>query len=138
MPYVLAALAGALRYGRPVEQSGMFKISTVDTESQRRLLVEGTLVGPWISGLRIAWSNARRDLNGRKVVIDVGSLTVISREGKDAIFDLMKQGAKFSSGGICTKYMVKRLAREYQGKLGEDTHRADYEMRVDTDIALRR
>jgi hypothetical protein len=114
----------------------MFKISTVETESQRRLVVEGALIGPWISELRTAWTNAKRDLEGRKIVIDVKSLTVISREGEDAIFDLMKQGAKFSSGGICTRYMVKRLARECQGKQRRAAHGTDTD--IDTEQILRR
>jgi len=112
----------------------MFKISTVDTRSQRRLVVEGALVGPWISELRTAWRDASQDLNGRKLRIDLRSLTVISHEGEDAIFDLMKQGAKFSCGGICTKYMVKRLARECRGQLPQAVKPTD----IQTEPALRR
>jgi hypothetical protein len=89
----------------------MFKISIVDTPSQRKLRVEGKLTGPWVAELRTACKNASRDLNGRKLVINLNSLTVFSREGEDAIFDLMKQGAKFSCGGVLTKHVVKRLAR---------------------------
>ena len=89
----------------------MFKISIVDTRSQRKLVVEGKLREPWIEELRATWRNASRDLDGRKLVIYLNSLTVISREGEDAIFDLMKQGARFSSGGICTRYVLSRLAQ---------------------------
>jgi hypothetical protein len=90
----------------------MFKISIVETRSQRKLVVEGRLSGPWVEELRAGWRNASRDLDGRKLVIYLNSLTVISREGEDAIVDLMKQGARFSSGGICTKYMLNRLAQK--------------------------
>jgi anti-anti-sigma regulatory factor len=89
----------------------MFKISIVDTPAQRRLVVEGKLSEPWIDELRTTWSNTSRDLDGRKLVIDLSSLTVMSREGEDAIFDLMKQGAKFSCGGVLTRYVLRRLAR---------------------------
>ncbi len=89
----------------------MFKISIVDTRSQRKLVVEGKLCEPWVAELRPTWRNASRDLDGRKVVIDLSSLTVISREGEDAIFDLMKQGAKFSCAGILTRHVLKGLAQ---------------------------
>lgn len=89
----------------------MFKISIVDTPAQRKLVVEGRLSEPWIDELRTSWSNASRNLNGRKIVIDVSSLTVISREGEDAIFDLMRQGAKFSCAGILNRHVLKGLAR---------------------------
>ncbi len=89
----------------------MFKISIVDTPAQRRLVVEGKLSEPWVDELRTTWKNASRDLGGRKLVIDLNSLTVISREGEDTIFHLMQQGAKFSCAGILTRHVLKRLAR---------------------------
>jgi anti-anti-sigma regulatory factor len=94
----------------------MFKISTVDTRSKRTLVVEGTLVGPWVSELRTTCGNARQALCGRKLVIDLSNLTVISREGENAIFDLMKDGAEFSRAGILTRHMLKQLARKCPGK----------------------
>src|SRR5580704_17979002 len=92
----------------------MFKISIVDTRNQRRLVVEGRLSEPWVAELPTDWRNASRDLDGRKVVIDLSSLTVLSREGEDAIFDLMKQGAQFSCAGILTRHVLKGLARRCQ------------------------
>ena len=89
----------------------MFRISIVDTSAQRRLVVEGNLSGPWVAELRTTCRNAKRDLEGRRLVIDLSSLTVISREGEDAIVDLMKEGAKFSCTGVLTRHVLKRLAR---------------------------
>jgi len=105
----------------------MFKISIIDSRSLRKLVVEGRLSEPWVDELRTTWRNASRDLGGRKLVIDLNSLTVISREGEDAIFDLMKQGAKFSCGSICTRHVLKRLARECQAKLRRAVNRTDIE-----------
>lgn len=90
----------------------MFKISIVDSPAQRKLVVEGRLIEPWISELRTAWGDTSRDLNGRKVVIDLTSVTVISREGENAILDLMKRGAKFTCAGILTRHVLKGLARK--------------------------
>jgi anti-anti-sigma regulatory factor len=89
----------------------MFRISMVDTPAQRRLVVEGKLSDPWVTELRTTCKSAMRDLEGRKLVIDLSSLTVISREGEDAIVDLMKEGAKFSCAGVLTRHVLKRLAR---------------------------
>jgi anti-anti-sigma regulatory factor len=112
----------------------MFKISTVETRSQRKLVVEGKLTELWVPELVAAWRNAERQLDGRKLVIDLNSLTVISAEGEDAIFDLMKQGAKFSCGSICTGHMLKRLARECRSKL----RRAMSQRRIETESSPRR
>ena len=56
----------------------MFRISIADTPTRRTLLVEGTLIGPWIAELGTTWGNASRDLGGRKLIIDLANVTVIS------------------------------------------------------------
>ncbi len=98
----------------------MFKISTIDTRYKRRLVVEGKLMAPWVNELRTSWKNASLNLEGRKLVIDLSSLTVISREGEAAIFSLMKDGAKFSCYGVFTRYVLKCLARNCNGKPRDD------------------
>jgi hypothetical protein len=103
-------LASALRY----HKRNMFRISTVETRSQRTLVVEGTFVGPWIPELRRTWRDAGRELAGRKLVIDLCNLTVISHEGEEAIFGLMKEGAEFSCGGVLMKHVLKQLAWKKQ------------------------
>jgi len=103
-----------IRFGH---KCNMLRISTVDTPSQRTLVVEGTLTGPWVAELRTTWRNANRELGGRKLAVDLSNLTVISREGEGAIFDLMKEGAKFSCGGVLTRHVLKELARRKQQEL---------------------
>lgn len=88
----------------------MLKISTVDTRSERRLVVEGKLVSPFTDELRKAWLQANQELNGRRIVIDVSHAVVISHEAEDVLFELMQQGARFSCVGVLTKYVLKRLA----------------------------
>ena len=92
----------------------MFRISITDTPSWRTLIVEGTLVGPWVAELGRTWRSASQELDRRKLVIDLKNLTAISREGEDAIFDLMKEGAKFSCGGVLIRHVLKELARKKQ------------------------
>jgi len=95
----------------------MFKISTIDTPSQRTLVVEGTLIGSWVAELRTTWRTASQELSGRKLVIDLSNVTVISIEGEAAILDLLKEGAKFSRGGILTRHVLKQLTRKKQQEL---------------------
>ncbi len=95
----------------------MFRISNIDTDSERRLVVEGTLVHPWVDELRRTWSTAGYSLEGRKLVIDLTNVIMISREGENAIFELMKEGAKFSCGGVLTKHLLKELAHRCHTKL---------------------
>ncbi len=89
----------------------MFKISIVETDGQRRLVLAGKLISPWTTELESAWRNAAEQLRGRKLVIDLSDVTVISPDGENTLFKLMKNGAQFSSGGVLTRHVLKQLAR---------------------------
>ena len=90
----------------------MLKISILDTPSQRRLLIEGKLIGPWTTELASVWRQATADLNGRALIIDLKGLTAITEDGENVLLKLMKEGASFRSPGVFTKHVLKRLARK--------------------------
>jgi hypothetical protein len=95
----------------------MFKISTIETPEERRLVVEGTLIKPWVAELRRTWSEAGDSLDGRKMVIDLTNATIIDPEGEAAILELMQEGAKFCCSGVLTKHVLKQLAQKCQTSL---------------------
>jgi hypothetical protein len=96
----------------------MFRISIADTPSRRTLIVEGTLVGPWLAELGRTWRNASQELDMRKLIIDLTNVTVISPEGEDALFDLIKKGVNFCSDNVLTKHVLKQLVRKKQQESG--------------------
>src|SRR6266481_6207723 len=108
-PFTISASFGM---GRALVSGGndMFRISTIDTQRERRLVVEGTLVQPWVAELRRTWGDAGASLDGRKLVIDLSNATMIDAEGKAAISDLIKEGAKFCCSDVLTKHVLKQLA----------------------------
>jgi hypothetical protein len=89
----------------------MFKISVVETHSQRRFVLEGKLAPPWTSDVESVLKNAGQGLEGRKLVIDLCNVTLISQEGKDVLSKLMSDGAKFSCADVLTKHVLKQLAQ---------------------------
>jgi hypothetical protein len=89
----------------------MFKISIVETHGQRRLVVEGKLVRPWTAEVESAWRSAGEQLRGRKLIIDLTNVTLISSDGENTLFKLMRDGAKFYCGGVFTKHVLKQLDR---------------------------
>jgi hypothetical protein len=88
----------------------MLRISVVDRPNQRRLVVEGQLIGPWVAELRTTCDKARADLQG-ELVVDVSQLSAISQEGENVLFELMKAGVKFRCRGVYTKQVLRQLAR---------------------------
>jgi len=89
----------------------MLKISVVETHGQRKLVLEGKLAGPWITEAERAWREVGNQLQGRKLVVDLSNVTIISADGEDMLLRLMGEGAKFSCGGVLTKHVLKRLAQ---------------------------
>src|SRR6266481_6108566 len=95
----------------------MLKISLIDRNRHRRLIVEGQLIAPWSAELKSACEKARADLRGRELVIEMKHITMISQEGEDVILGLIKSGIRFRCSGVFTKHVVKELTRRARRNL---------------------
>jgi hypothetical protein len=89
----------------------MLKISIIEDDTQRRLIVEGNLVGPWAAELKSACEKARADLYARELVLDMKHLMAISQEGENVLLELLNDGIKFRCHGVFTKLVLKQLNR---------------------------
>jgi hypothetical protein len=88
----------------------MLKITVDDNEHQRTLVLEGTLVEPWVVELERAWAEAQRLNGGRTVVVALKDVTAISRDGEDLLFQMMSGGAKFlCCRGVLIKHVLQQL-----------------------------
>jgi hypothetical protein len=96
---------------RWAKRSGMLKISVVDSRTERRLVLEGKLIAPWVAELRTAWKAAKEEIAGRQLVVDLKNICVISQEGENALLELMSEGAKFRCSGVVTKHVIRELRR---------------------------
>ena len=94
----------------------MFRISIVETHAQRRLVLEGKLVSPWTAEVENAWRTAVDQADGRKLIVDLTNVTVISHDGETLLFRLMKEGAKFAGKGVLTRHILRQLARRCRCK----------------------
>lgn len=74
------------------------------------MILEGKLIQPWVAELKRICRIASENLEGRKLVIDLSNATTISQEGENALFELMREGAGFSCGGVLTRHLLKQLA----------------------------
>ncbi|MGB0124100.1 MAG: hypothetical protein WA419_21500 [Silvibacterium sp.] len=88
----------------------MLKISLVDGQRERRLIVEGTLVTSWASELAIACEKAREDLEGRELVVDLRGLTRIGPEGERVLLQLMKNKTRLQCG-VFVRELLRQLVR---------------------------
>jgi hypothetical protein len=97
----------------------MLKISLIDNARHRRVIVEGKLIAPWTAELRNACQEARADLRGRELVIEMKHITSISQEGENVILDAINSGIKVRCSGLFTKHVVKELTRRSKQESGD-------------------
>jgi len=89
------------------------KISLVDGQRQRRLIVEGTLVAPWASELTISCEQAKEGLEGRELVVDLRGLTRIGPEGERVLLQLMRNKTRLRCG-VFVRELLRQLVRTTQ------------------------
>jgi Trm5-related predicted tRNA methylase len=90
----------------------MLRITSIETERQRKLVLEGKLIEPWVTEFKKAWHEAKVSLNGHKLVIDLCNVTVISPQAEVVLLEIKREGARFVCGGILNKHVVRRIERE--------------------------
>jgi hypothetical protein len=89
----------------------MLRISVIDSRTERQLVLEEKLIGPWVAELKKAWKAARGQIADRTLVVDVKSVCVISEEGENALLELMSEGAMFRCSGVVTQHLIQQLRR---------------------------
>jgi hypothetical protein len=62
---------------QPIGGINMLKITITETTAKRRWIVQGRLVGPWVSELRTTWKKAHRSQDQRAFIVDLNDVTFI-------------------------------------------------------------
>jgi hypothetical protein len=92
-------------------QGSVLRISICEGRNQRRLILEGKLIAPWATELRIACEKAKADLGNRELIVEMNNLSAISQEGENVLLELLSEGIKFRCHGVFTKLILRQLVR---------------------------
>ena len=87
----------------------MLKITMTETPTERRWIVQGYLVGPWVSELRTTWKRAHTSQDKRACIIDLHDVTSIDKSGERLLRAMSKKGAQLIAGGMYVKHVVEQL-----------------------------
>ncbi len=87
----------------------MLKITIMESATERRWIVQGSLVGPWVSELRTTWKRAHRSHDKRACIIDLNDVTFIDKSGERLLRAISKKGAQLIAGGMYVKHVVEQL-----------------------------
>ena len=94
----------------------MIRITEIGKGSEFYLLVEGTLSDGWVEALETSWVEAKSQLNGRPVCIDLSGVTYIDDKGRKLLARIIRNGAELRMAGIMTRTVVEEIAKEVEEK----------------------
>ena len=92
------------------KETDVLKITRTETPAEDTWILQGRLVGLWVSELRRNWMKTRRADDNRKCVIDLNEVTFIDKKGETLLRTMSKQGAQFIATGIYIKHVVQQMS----------------------------
>jgi hypothetical protein len=90
----------------------MLKITTVKTNRQCRIVVEGELVSSGVGELKRERDEARISAGCLTLIVDLRNVITIGQEGKEVLFEMMSEGVRFICGGVHNRHVLQQLARK--------------------------
>ena len=85
----------------------MLKITRTETPVEERWILQGRLVGLWVSELRRCWKKTHRADNNLKCIVDLNEVTFIDEKGERLLRTMSKQGAQFIATGLYIKHVLQ-------------------------------
>jgi anti-anti-sigma regulatory factor len=85
----------------------VLKITRTETSAEEKWILQGRLVGLWVSELRRYWKETHRTDNNRKCIVDLNDVTFIDTKGERLLRTMSKQGVQFIASGIYIKHLLQ-------------------------------
>jgi hypothetical protein len=87
----------------------VLKITMTETPTERRWIVQGCLVGPWVSELRTTWKRGHQSQDKRACIIDLNDVTSIDKSGERLLRAMSKKGVQLIATGMYVKHVLEEL-----------------------------
>ena len=87
----------------------MLKITITETPTERKWVLAGRLMGPWVDELRTAWKKMTPTRRQRACIVDLNEVTFIDKSGERLLRILCRKGVQFIADGLYTKHLVENL-----------------------------
>ena len=87
----------------------MMKIQMKEYDGQLILLVEGRLAGAFVPELENCWQAARTNRPGRKIAVDLKSVTCIDRAGRYLLQTMHRNGVGFLRAGLAVQDILEQV-----------------------------
>lgn len=85
----------------------MLKITRTETPAEEKWILQGRLVGLWVSELRRTWKETHRTGVDLKCVVDLNEVTFIDKKGERLLQTMSKEGAQFIATGLYIRHLLQ-------------------------------
>ena len=103
------------RCGQPTEslrqtkEVDVLKITRTETSAEEKWILQGRLVGLWVTELRKCWKKTHRADNNLKCIVDLNDVTCVDKKGERLLRAMSKEGVQFIAGGIYMKHLLQEM-----------------------------
>jgi len=94
----------------------MMKIQMQEGEGQLVLQVEGRLAGAFVPELENCWQMARAEQPGRKIAVDLKSVTCVDRAGRYLLQLMHSNGVGFLRAGLAVQDILEQVMEQPECK----------------------
>jgi hypothetical protein len=95
----------------------MLRISIADGIVERRWVIQGRLVEPWVSELEEAWETSCHERDQRRCVVDLADMTAVDERGEKVLRAMRESGAVFVGCGLYASQLVADIDRHRKARL---------------------
>jgi hypothetical protein len=93
---------------RQAKEVDMLKITRTETSAEEKWILQGRLVGLWVSELRRCWKKTHRTDDNLKCIVDLKEVTFVDRKGERLLQTMSKEGAQFIASGLYIKHVLEQ------------------------------
>jgi len=86
----------------------VLKIIRTDTPEEEKWILQGHLIGLWVSELRRIWKKTHRTDGKLKCIVDLNEVASIDKKGEMLLRSMSKEGAQFIATGIYIKHVLQQ------------------------------
>ena len=72
-------------------------------------IIEGKLIGPWVTELEKCWHTAVSREPYRSIVIDITAVTFIDDQGKQLVTRMRQNGAALTGTGLMAEFLIREI-----------------------------
>ncbi|PYU25425.1 MAG: hypothetical protein DMG30_05565 [Acidobacteria bacterium] len=93
----------------------MLRIMISDGPVERRWILQGRLVMPWVAELEKSWKSSRSRRDVRRCVVDLSEVTLIDAQGEKLLKTMRRAGAELIACGVYIKHVVDVINNQCKG-----------------------